>query len=421
MSVIYIEVVFFLISLTFASLFAFLETAFTGLRLFKVKELSLQKSKYSALFESWEQNPQRILITILIANNFAHVLSSVLIAEIMERLFGGIGLMIGVFLATIIILIFGEIIPKSVAKSHNETIFNSSLCVIAGLHKVLYPIVSILTGIANFIFKRLGRENIFDKNPDLVSEKEIQFLIDYSDEKGIIEAEKSEMLLNIFELGQILVDEIMIPKVDMLTIKAKTSIQEAADIFSKTRFSRIPVYEKNEDNVIGIIHQKDIFDLVSKKKDLTESVKGFIRPVLFVPETKKINQLLSEFLHKRMHMAMIIDEYGVISGLVTLEDVLEEIVGEIRDEHESVRSDYISMETGGWLVDAKMSLDKLSELLDIDFGTKESNTLAGFLSEKLQHLPVKDERFVYKGYCFQVQQATLRRVIQVLVFEEDKN
>ncbi|KKP24328.1 MAG: hypothetical protein SZ59_C0002G0174 [candidate division TM6 bacterium GW2011_GWF2_28_16] len=421
MGMVYIEIIFFLISLTFAAIFAFLETAFTGLRLFKIKELSSKKSKYSSLFDTWEENPQRILITILIANNFAHVLSSVLIAEIMERIFGGIGLMVGVFLATVTILVFGEIIPKAVAKSHSEKLFQSSLWVIYYLYKFLYPIGSFLMGIANYIFKKFGKEHVFEKKLDVVSEKELQFLIDYSDEKGLIEAEKSEMLQNIFGLGQTLVDEIMVPKVDMLLIDAKTSVQKAADIFSKSRFSRIPVYEDNEDNVIGIIHQKDIFEIVSRNKDIQQIVKDLIRPVLFVPETKKTNQLLSEFLHKRMHMAMIIDEYGVISGLVTLEDVLEEIVGEIRDEHESIRTDYIPVENGGWVVDAKMSLEKLSELLDIDFDTQESNTLAGFLSEKLQHLPKKGERFVYKNYCFQIQQATQRKVIQVLIFNEKKD
>lgn len=417
MPILYVEIVLFFIALTFASLFAFLETAFTALRLFKLKELSARKGKFSSLFESWEKNPQRILITILIANNFAHVLSSVLIAEIMERLFGGIGLMIGVFLATIIILIFGEIIPKSLAKAHNEKLFHSSLWIVFLLFKIFHPIVSFLLGIANFIFKKVGKGDAL-QNKDDISEKEIQFLIDYSDEKGLIEAEKSEMLQNIFELGQTLVDEIMVPKTDTILINVDSSLQDAMNIFSKYRYSRLPVYEKKEDNILGIIHQKDIFDLMSRHED--KKIKEVIRPVLFVPETKKINQLLSEFLNNRMHMAIIIDEYGSISGLVTLEDVLEEIVGEIRDEHEIIRSEFVPLEDGGWIVDAKISLDKLDELLEINFETIESNTLAGFLAEKLQHLPKKGERILYKNYYFQIQQATSRRVLQVLVFDESK-
>lgn len=417
MPMLYIEMILFFVALMFASLFAFLETAFTALRLFKLKELSERKSKFLSLFKSWEKNPQRILITILIANNFANVLSSVLITEIMERLFGGIGLMIGVFLATIIILIFGEIIPKTLAKAHNEKLLLSSLWIVFFLFKIFYPIVSLLLVIANFIFKKVGKSDAL-QNKDDISEKEIQFLIDYSDEKGLIETEKSEMLQNVFDLGQTLVDEIMVPKTDTILINVDSSLQDAMNIFSKYRYSRLPVYEKKEDNILGIIYQKDIFDLMSHHEK--KQIKEVIRPVLFVPETKKINQLLTEFLNKRMHMAIIIDEYGSISGLVTLEDVLEEIVGEIRDEHELIHCEFMPLKEGGWIVDAKMSLDKLGELLGIEFKTIESNTLAGFLTEKLQHLPKKGERILYKNYYFQIQQATLKRVLQVLVLKKSK-
>ena len=417
MSILYVELILFFFALAFAALFAFLETAFTALRLFKVKELRARKGKYLGLFDSWESNPQRILITILIANNFAHVLSSVLIAEIMERLFGGIGLMIGVLLATIIILIFGEIIPKTVAKANSERLFHSSLWLINILYKILHPVVSFLLIVANFIFRKMGRDNIFQKKHDDVSEKEIQFLIDYSDEKGLIEAEKSEMLQNIFDLGQTIVDEIMVPKVDMVLIEVNTSLQNAMDLFSKCRYSRLPVYDGKEDNILGMIYQKDLFDVILLKKE--KKLKDLVRPIPFVPETKKINQLLSDFLNKRMHMAIVIDEYGAIAGLVTLEDVLEEIVGEIRDEHEIIRAEFVPMEKGGWVVDAKIGLDKLGELLGINFDTHESNTLAGFLAEKLQHLPKKGERILHENYYFQIQKATPRRVLQVLVFKSD--
>ena len=161
-----------------------------------------------------------------------------------------------------------------------------------------------------------------------------------------------------------------------------------------------------------------MFELMQKKQ--RKPLKELVRQVLFVPETKKCNQLLSEFLKKRMHMAIVIDEYGGVVGLVTLENVIEEIVGEIRDEHEKIRSKIVSLEQGGWLIDASVDLDKLGELLEIPFPAQGAVTLAGFLSEQLQHLPRKGERLFYKGYCFQVQQASPRRVFQVLVFKDGK-
>ena len=400
----------------FAGLFAFLETAFTALRLFKVKELKVRISKYQILFASWEENPQRILVTILIANNFAHVLSSVLITEIMQYLMGNnIGLPIGVALATILILLFGEIIPKSYAKSRHERLFASTLWLINILFRALYPLVTVLLYIANFFHKKVGGATV--KQED-ISEKEIEFLIDYSDEQGLMEAEKTEMLQNIFDLGSKFANDIIVPKADMILLDVNKKIEDVLAVFTKHRYSRLPVYEGKEDNIIGIIYQKDLFVLLSKDKK--KSLRELIRPVLFVPESKKINQLLREFLEKRMHMAIIIDEYGAVIGLITLEDVIEEIVGEICDEDEKVHSEIVPLERGGWLVDARVSLEKLSEMLGIEFDTEESVTLGGFLAEKLQHLPRKGERLVYQEYCFQIQQASRRRVFQVLVSKKDQ-
>jgi putative hemolysin len=414
--------ILFIISITFAALFAFLETAFTALRLFKLKELEVSVSRYKTLFISWEKNPQRILITILIANNFAHVLSSVLISHIMQRFFGPFGLALGVAIATLLILIFGEIIPKSFAKTHHERLFGSFLWLINIIFHIARPLVTVLLKIADVFFSKLGGAHVLEKQ-DLVSEKEIEFLIDYSDEKGLMEREKTEMLQNIFSLGHNFVKEIMIPKSDMVLLNVNTELDKAMELFYQSRYSRLPVFEGKDDNIIGIIHQKDIFEMLyrGQKKQLRE----LVRPILFVPETQKINQLLSEFIKKRMHMAIIIDEYGNVEGLVTLEDIFEEIIGgEIIDEHETISTDIVPLERGGWLINAGISLEELDELLNIKFDTEKSVTLGGFLAENLQHLPRKGERVFYKGFCFQIQQASTRRVFQVLVFEnkeEDSN
>jgi len=409
------QLILFVIALTLAALFAFLETAFTALRLFKLKELELTVAKYKALFASWEKNPQRILITILIANNLAHVVASVLISEIMQQCFGEWGLFVGIGLATIMILIFGEIIPKSFAKTHHERLFGSFLWLVNILFHLEYPLVTILLKIADTFFARVGGKNILDKQ-DAVSEKEIEFLIDYSDEKGIMETEKTEMLQNVFGLGQTLVKEILIPKNDIVLVDVHSSIDQAIKVLQESRYSRLPVFENDDDNIIGIIYQKDIFDMLYKSEKKT--LKELIRPVLFIPETQKINQLLREFLKKRMHMAIAIDEFGSISGLVTLEDIIEEIVGEISDEHEKISTEIVPLESGGWIVNAGVSLEKIEELLNVSFQGKDSVTLAGFLAEKLQHLPKKGERISHEGFCFQIQQASSRRVLQVLIFED---
>ena len=405
----------FFLFLFLAALFAFLETAFTALRLFKLKELEKSVSKYKTLFIAWEKNPQRILITILIANNFAHVVTSVLISHLMQRFFGPIGLAVGIGIATIMILVFGEIIPKSFAKTHHERLFGSFLWLVNILFHFMHPVVTILLKLADYFFSQLGTQHILEKQQDLVSEKEIEFLIDYSDQKGLMETEKTEMLQNIFSLGQTQVKEVMIPENEIVKFNISDTIDQALLLFNSSRFTRLPVYDGDDDNIIGMIHYKDILEIAVKKEKSV--LKNIVRPILFVPDAQKINQLLSEFLHKRMHMAIIINEYGNIIGLITLEDILEEIVGDIADEHEMISSSIIKLDEGGWIVDGAVDLEELEDLLDITFSAENSVTIAGFLSEKFQHLPKKGERLFYKNYCFQIQQASARRVYQVLVFE----
>ncbi len=416
MSSISILLILFVISLFFAGLFAFLETSFTALRLFRLKELEASFSGYKRLFECWERDPQRILITILIANNLAHVSASALITVIMQRLMGNIGLLVGVPIATVMILIFGEMMPKSYAKAGHERVFTASLFIMNILYSVFYPFVSILLVFTKFLFRTLGRSELSNKD-DQISEEEIEFLIDYSDEKGIIEAEKSEMLQNIFELGQKLVKEIMVPNTDMKMINVDASLDEALELFSKYRFSRMPVYKEDDEDIVGLIHQKDVFEVIYKKQH--KPLKDLVRPISFIPETKKINQLLSEFLKRGQHMAIVIDEHGAVAGLVTLEDVIEQIVGKIRDEHEKVFTQIVPLDSGGWIIDAGISLEDVEDFLGINFQVEESVTLGGFLTEKLQHLPRKGEKVEYEGYVFEVQHATPKRVLQIYVIKKD--
>lgn len=410
----YWKLILFLVSLLFAAMFAFLETALTALRLFEVRELAQATGSYSSLFSVWQHSPQRILIAILIAANLVHVVCSVTITDIMQQLLGdtGLALAIGVTTATIMILVFGEIIPKTFAKACKSVSLGSMLWLVNFLFYITYPFVSILLWIANCVMGDSAATN-----QEEVSEKEIKFLIGYSDKKGGMDARKTAMLENVFELGQTLCNEVMVPATDMVMLKVSSSLQDALNLFAKYRFTRIPVYEDREDNIIGFIHQKDVFNLLYSKQE--KPLRDCLMPVLFVPETKRINQLLSEFQEKRSHMAILVDEYGAVMGLVTLEDVIEEIVGDISDEHERVHADITPLDDGGWLVDATTDLETLEDLLGVSFDVEESVSLGGFLSEKLEHLPKKGERLHYEGYCFQVQRATLKRVLQVLIFKED--
>ena len=411
--------ILFGISLGFCALFSFLETSITALRLFKLKELAQATGSYQQLFESLEKNPNRLLNTILIANNLSDVTAATLGTMLMEQLLSSfpssIGFFLGIFLTTALLLIFGEIIPKNIAKARGEKLFASTLWITNIIFYALYPFVTFLVKISDYIMHKFGSPSL-ENGEYITSEKEIQFLIDYINEKGLIEPEKTSMLQSIFQLGTTPVKEIMVPSTSVIALNTETSIKEVYNMFGKYQFSRFPVYEGAPENVIGMLHLKDAFSLIAKGEE--RSLKEIVRPILFIPESIKVNQLLKEFKEQHMHIAMVINEYGGIIGLVTLEDVLEEIVGEIRDEYEAVTEKIVALKPGGWLVDASIELDQLSKLLNISFEAEDALTLGGFLTERLQHLPKKGERFAYKHYTFQVQQASPKRVFQVLIFED---
>ena len=415
-------ILFLLISLGFFALFAFLETSITALRLFKLKELARSTGRYKALFETLENNPHRILITILVASNLANVTTAWLSSQLMEKLTyysnlpESFGFAIGIALTTITILI-AELIPKNIAKAHGEKLFSSTLWITNIIYYTLYPLVTLISQVSQAVVRWVG-EHDQESSEALATEKEIQFLIDYINEKGLMERHKSAMLKSILELGTTPAKDIMVPETAIISITTTTSFQETLDIFSRYQFSRLPVYEDATENVIGILHLKDFFLLLAKNevKPLTE----LIRPIMFVPESAKALHVLKEFKDQRMHMALVINEYGGIAGLVTLEDVIEEIVGEISDEYEAIQEKAISLKPGVWLIDASIELEELSTLLEIEFETEGALTLGGFLTEQLQHLPKTGERIAYKNYFFHIQQASTKRVSQVLVFKEDR-
>lgn len=418
-----LPVILFFVALGLRAVFSFLETSITALRLFKLKELAQTTGHYEALFQALEQSPHRVLITILIANSLTDATCVALATHISEMVFSylkfssGFGLSIGVAFASVTIIVFGEIIPKNLAKGSGERLFKSMLWLTNLVYYALYPMVSFLIKVSDFlVFKIMGKKAYESGSEWVSSEREIQFLIDYISQQGLMETEKTEMLQNIFELGQTQVKDVMKPEPDIISIDVNATIKDTLELFAKHQYTRMPVYEGQSDNFIGLIHQKDIFVLLSRNE--TKTLREIIRPIMFVPESIKVNQLLKEFKQQQMHMAIVLNEHGSCVGLITLEDVIEEIVGEISDEHEPVPEKIVQLKQGGWLVDASVELEDLEKVLHIIFDTQESVTLGGFLTELLQHLPKKGERVLYKCFYFQIQKASQKRVFQVLVFAE---
>jgi putative hemolysin len=262
-----------------------------------------------------------------------------------------------------------------------------------------------------------GEEALESSSQWISSEREIQFLINYIHEKGLLELEKREMLQNVFQLGNTPIKEVMMPGKKIVSLEINTPMEKVFSFFSEHSYTRIPVYEGSHDNIVGMVHQKDLFIMFSKGEK--KILKEIIRPMMFVPENMKVIQLLGKFREKQLHIAIVINEHGMLTGLVTLEDLIEEIVGEISDEHESTIGKIMPMGEDEWLVDATITLDDLGKFLDITFVSEGSVSLAGFLSELFHHIPQKDEGIVYKDFLFQVQKATPLHVQFVHIFRKN--
>ena len=409
------DIIVFIIAVVACATFAFLETSITKMRIFNITELKNSTQKYYSILTLLEKNPQQVLIAVLIATNMAGITAALIAQNIVERIFKtlhfpqGLGFTIGIAFGTIIISIFGEILPKISAQTQGMPLFTSTLW----LTNLLYYIFQPITKPLNYFIQRWTQSQ--DSN-DMVSENEIRFLIDTIEQKGHIDAEKIHMLQNVFRMTNTHVKEILIPKSHMVSIDVDTPVSHVLNLFETHRFSRLPVYDKDQENITGIVYQKDLFFRLQSNKDTL--IKEIVRPIIFVPDSLKVNELLKEFKQQKIHMGIVLDEYGSTIGLVTMEDALEEIVGEIIDEHDKDGSHEkikIISKDSEWLVDATLDLDRLKEYLKIPFSVETSVTLGGFLTERLQHLPKKEEQLHYQGYCFNIEEADSKRIISVRV------
>lgn len=411
----------FFIGLTCRAIFSFLETSITALRLFKLKEMALGYPKYQALFQILEHNPHRVLITILIANSLADVTTaavSTYIADIVFAYFNlsaSMGFSIGIGFASITIIIFGEILPKNLARIRGEQLFPSTLGLINTIFYLLYPLVSVLMSFTDAIIYYIGGTQTANSSEWVSSEKEIRFLIDYVHEKGIIEGEKTEMLQNIFKLGNTPVRDTMIAATDIVSVSVDKSVTEVMTVFLQHRFTRLPVYKDKADNIIGMIHQKDVFEFLQKQEH--KGIKDLVRPILFVPESLIINELLRQFRREHMHIAIVLDEHNIMTGLITLEDILEEIVGDIVDEHESISRKITRLKDDSWLAQANISLDTLGQVLNTSFNAPQSLVLSTFITDQLQRMPKKGERLIYGNYIFHVHKVDTEQILEVLITE----
>lgn len=321
--------------LLFSAFFSGAETALTSMTKLRVKRLIKEKGKKAQALTFWLENPNQILVTILVSNNIVNIAASVLATTVLLNTLPSTAVGKAASIATggmiLLILIFGEITPKTFAKAHAPTISLLAIRPLKALSYVLTPIVKVLTGITTGIIRIFGGK--VTKEPLFITEEELLTMIDIGEEEGALEEEEREMIHSVFEFGDTLVKEVMINRVDITAIKSSANLKQTLSLAVKTGYSRIPVFEDSIDNIIGVVYTKDLLKYWQEgKNDLAP--KESMRPPYHIPETKKVSELLEDFQRKKVHMAIVVDEYEKTVGLVTIEDLLEEIVGEIEDEYD---------------------------------------------------------------------------------------
>jgi len=397
-----------LVVLLFCSaFFSASETAITIVgrgRLLVLEEKFPQKKK---TIEWLLADMQKVLSVILIGNNLVNIAASAVATSVCMLLFGQKGLLIAVGSMTVFIVIFGEILPKSAAISHFERIVLIALPILKLFSYLVLPLLSFVRVIVQFI-GAIFKLDIAGGNA-FVTREEIEQMVNIGEASGAIEEEERRMIHGVISFEETKVCEIMVPRTDMVAIVGETTLGDAVEVFEDYGHSRVPVFEDNVDNITGILYVKDIMGVIMAGK-LDIPVKELKREALFVPETMKIADLFDVMRNKRVHMAIVVDEYGGTAGLVTLEDLLEEIVGEIQDEYDRETPLVNKKEDGNYMVKGYIDLEDLSEALDYNFESDEADTLGGLILSLSGHFPEQGQHFRYGPWDIEVVEVSKHRI-----------
>lgn len=420
----YLLILFILLVLS--AMFTAFEAAIFNSSTIKLK--SGEKKKHIAKkIIDFKKNPERIISSIVLGNNFANIfftsILTILVVEYTSRynLSGSIQVVIATVISTLVIVVLGETVPKNIGSFFPEKTSLVLYSIFSIFWFILYPFSYILSKIGMGLLRILGirtkEKKTFERQEDVLK------MIEIGKEEGVIEKNEEKMIYSIFEFGDTLVREIMTPRVDIVAADDESEIETIKQIIIESGHSRIPIYHEKIDEVIGVLYVKDLLKIQFEGKRI-DDLKGILRQAYFVPETKRVDELFAEMQKSKFQLAMVFDEYGGVSGLVTLEDILEEIVGEIQDEYEKENKQIQKIAENAFLVLGATTIEDFNEKFGTDFSDEEASTVGGLILEKLGRLPNLGEEIRIDRMRFIVTKIRDRRIINVKVIlgkREDNN
>ncbi len=391
------------------------ETALMALSKIRIRHLVEEGVKGAKLVEKLTENPNKLLGGILIGNNIVNIGASSIATSLAVRIFGAdsdMAIAISTGVMTVLVLIFGEITPKSIAKQKSEQVALKVSKPIQFCVGVFKPFVIIFTTISSIFIKILGADP--KATEPFITEEELKTMVGVSEEEGVLEDVEKEMIFNVFDFADSQVKDVMIQRVDVTAIDINDDYKEILRVIKEEQFSRIPVYDDSIDNIIGVLNVKDLIIAGERKGEF--KVKDYMREAFFTFEFKKITELFNEMKKTRNHLAIVLDEYGGTVGIVTIEDLIEEIVGDIEDEYDQERDMIEVIKEDEYIVDGSSRLDDVSELIGVNMESEEFDSVGGLIIGALGRIPEHKEEVIIDRIKFIVEEVDKNRIKKVRIY-----
>lgn len=399
------------ICLVFSAYFSATETAFSCANKTRLRALAEKGNKKAALVVSLAERYDRLISTILIGNNIVNILmASMSTLLFVEALKMNNGAVIATLVSTVAVLIFGEITPKSIANDFPEKFAMFSAPFIQLLIWIFMPLNFIFSG-----WKKLIGKLFKVQEEDNMTQEELLLMVEEAEQEGDIDTDEGDLLRNAIEFSDLKAEDILTHRVDLEALPIDAAKKEIAQTFTRTRFSRIPIYEDSIDNIVGVIHQKDFY---VGSGVTTDSIKDIISPVLFVHQYENIDDLLKKLQKEKAHIAVVVDEYGGTLGIVTMEDILEQLVGDIWDEHDEVVEELKELDENNFIIDCNMNLDDFCEEFDIETES-DSVSVGGWVAEQIGNIPDVNDSFTFENLVITVTEVDSHRAATIKVEKQD--
>ncbi len=392
------------------------ETAFSSANRIRLKNTAASGKKSAQKALKITEDFDRALTAILIGNNIVNICSSSLVTVIFTEKFGSSSVAYATIVMTVLVLIFGEILPKSLAKENAETFSMFMAAPLSAAIYILTPAIWFFSMIKKLVVKLVGSK----KAQPSVTEEELKYIIDEIEIEGVLEQQESELVRSALDFDETTINEVLVPRVSIVGVEKGADAEMIREVFSKNCFSRIPVYEKTMDSIIGIIHQADFFKLYIDKNADEENIAKIMKTPVYIPENKRISEVLKLMQKKKVHMAVVVDQYGGTEGICTLEDIIEELVGDIYDESDQEDDSFKKLGEGCWRASGELSVSDFLEKAGLDDGLiqTEANSVGGWIVEVLDRFPADNEKIQAAPFTVTVKMENALRIDSLIITKD---